>query len=203
MRIKYFLILCFLSIFLTGCTTPGSKVIKVQYIGQAEASIKKNIGIAPFIDKRQDLEQGYIGKRILNSGSNEIYVVKGLNIASTTTNAFEAHFKKNGFNCQKINSWPYKIEWLKKVDKKYNYILSGDIIEFEFFANKGFTTSMVLDIKLIIYLGNIEKNELITIPVNLNLKRKDIKFSVEKVENFINESLTEVIIRAMAQENLQ
>ena len=61
---------------------------------------------------------------------------------------------------------------------------------------------MVLDIKLIVYLGNVEKGVLTTIPVNLNLKRTDMKFSEKMVETFINESLAEVIIKAMASENL-
>ncbi|MCK5542029.1 MAG: hypothetical protein KAI40_05000 [Desulfobacterales bacterium] len=202
MKTKYLLISCCLFIFTLGCTTSGSKVITINYIGQNTASINENIGIAQFLNKRDVLEKGYIGKRILNSGSEELYFVKGLNIASTITEAFEVYFKKAGSSYKRIDNFEPSIEAIKKADKEYKYIIAGDIKEFEFFANKGFITSMVLDIKLIVYLGNVEKGVLTTIPVNLNLKRTDMKFSEKMVETFINESLAEVIIKAMASENL-
>ena len=201
-----FLIMCFILIFTiactTGCTTAGSKFLKINYLGQNKATNNSNIGISLFLDKRGDLEKGYIGKRVLNSGKDEVYYVDGLSIAATITQTFESYFKKTGYNCTRIDAWKHKPEELKNVDEKYKnknykYILAGDIIEFEFFASKDFGTSMVLDIKLIVYLGNLENAELTTIPVNLNLKRNDLKFSKQKIERFINESLTEVILRAM------
>ncbi|MCK5100742.1 MAG: hypothetical protein KAR45_21705, partial [Desulfobacteraceae bacterium] len=126
--------------------------------------------------------------------------VKGLDLASTVTQSFLSYFNENGYNCTFIKDFNHNAEALKEADKKYKYIVAGDIKEFDFFATKGFTTSMVLDIKLIVYLGDVENGVFTTIPVTLNLKRKDLKFSEESIENFINESLTEVIIRAVKKE---
>ena len=200
------LIMCFILIFTitctTGCTTAGSKFLKINYLGQNKASNNSNIGIALFLDKRGDLEKGYIGKRVLNSGKDEVYYVDGLDVASSITQTFESYCKKTGYNCTRMDSWKHTPEELNNIDEKYKdrnykYIIAGDIIEFDFFASKDFGTSMVLDIKVIVYLGNLDNGELTTIPVNLNLKRKDLKFSKQKIERFINESLTEVILRVM------
>lgn len=202
MKIKYIFILFCILIFTLGCTTAGTKTINVNYIGKNRIPIKETIGISTFSDKRGAFEKGYIGKRILNSGNEELYFVKGLDIASTITNAFESYFIKAGSNCNRIDNFKPNIEEVKKADKKYKYIVTGDIKEFEFFASKGFITSMILDIKLIVYLGNVEDGILTTIPVNLNLKRKDLQFSIKSIELFINESITEVIIKAFDSENL-
>lgn len=186
-----------------GCTTAGSKFIKINYLGQNNSvitSANKHVGFAPFLDKRGDIKKGYIGKRILNSGQEEIYFVDGLDIASTVTQSFVSYFNENGYICSTIKDFNHNVESLKKADKKYKYILTGDINVFEFFATKGFTTSMVLNIKLVVYLGDVESGVFTTIPVTLNLERKDLQFSEESVERFINESLTEVIIKAVKQE---
>jgi hypothetical protein len=202
MKIKYLLILSYLFIFTLGCTTAGTKTININYTGKTKITIQENIGISNFLDKREGLEKDYIGKRVLNSGNEELYYVKGLDITTSVTNAFQSYLINAGSNCKRIESFKPSIDAIKKADKKYKYILTGEIREFEFFANKGFITSMILDIKLIVYLGNVEKGILTTIPVHLNLKRKDIKFSTKSIETFINDSLTEVIIKAMDSENL-
>ncbi|MCK5312202.1 MAG: hypothetical protein KAJ62_08830 [Desulfobacteraceae bacterium] len=206
MKTNQLISLGFLFVFIIvctiGCTTAGSKFIKLRYLGQNKVSKNLNVGIVPFLDKRGNLEKGYIGKRMLNSGKEEVYFVDGLNVAKTLTQTFESYFKKTGYNISRIEAWEHTVEELKNIEKKYKnnnykYILAGDIIEFEFFASKGFNTSMILDIKLIVYLGNLKKETLTTIPVNLNLKRKDLKFSQQKIEKFINESVTEVILKSM------
>ncbi len=193
----------FLLLFTIGCTTAGSKFIEINYIGENKASLGVNIGISEFTDKRGGLEKGYLGKRVLNSGSDEIYYVKGLNIASTITEAFKSYLKKSGYSIKNIDYFEPDTTIFNKIDNDYKYVIAGDIKEFEFFASKDFATTMVLDIKLIVYLANIEKGVLTTIPVNLNLKRKDLKFSEKSIENFINESLKEVILKAMTSENLK
>ncbi len=195
MKIRY-LLFVFILIF-SGCTSAGSKFIHVQYLGKAEASKVLNIGISPFVDQRQNIDKKYIGKRILNSGNEEIYYVDDLSVADTITKSFESHLKNKGYSFTKINDWSHDVNALKKINRKFQYIIGGEIKEFEFFANKGYATSTNLDITLVIYIGDIQNNKLTKVPVHLNLVRKDIKFSKEKVEKFINESLTEIILKSL------
>jgi hypothetical protein len=198
MKIKlFFLMIMVLFISLSGCTTAGSKFININYLGKVKASNNLTVGISDFKDNRNGVEKGYIGKRILNSGNEEIYLVKGLNVAQTITKTFKTYFENSGYDCITIDDWQHTPEGVVKADKKYKYILSGKIEEFDFFANKGFVTSMTLDIKLIVYLGNPVTGKLTTIPVTLNLKQKDLKFTKQTVETFINESVTEVIMKSM------
>ncbi|MCP3899482.1 MAG: hypothetical protein GY707_07205 [Desulfobacteraceae bacterium] len=203
MKTNLLLALFLLLFFTFGCTTAWSNFIEIKYIGKNKTSLGVNIGISEFIDKRGGLEKGYLGKRVLNSGSDEIYYVKGLNIASTITDAFKSYLEKSGYSLENIDYFQPDTTIFNKIDKDYKYVIAGDIKEFEFFASKNFVTTMVLDIKLIVYLANIEKGALTTIPVNLNLKRKDLKFSEKSIEIFINESLKEVILKAMTYDNLK
>ena len=202
MRIKslivfLFTLLFFYSCIFYGCTRAGSKFLNIQYLGQPKTSGNLNIGISTFLDKRDNAEKGYIGKRILNSGKEEIYYVNGLNVAETITKSCESHLKKNGYQYTKIENWEINTDALKNIDKKFQYVIAGDIKNFEFFADKGYITKTNLDIQVIIYIGNVQNGQLTTIPVNLNLVRKDFKFSLDVVEKFINESLTEVLIKSI------
>ncbi len=200
---KNLMILCFIVFFTMGCTTAGPKFIGIQYIGQKKAVRGENIGIAMFSDIRGDVEKNYLGKRVLNSGAQELYFVKSSNLNATITNAFKTHLENQGYTCFNILDFQHNVSILNRVDKKYQYILTGEIKEFEFFANKGLATAMSMDIKLIVYLGNVKTGTFRTIPVNLNLKRKDINFTEKRVGNFINESLKEVIIHSMKPGNFK
>ncbi len=56
---------------------------------------------------------------------------------------------------------------------------------------------MVLDIDLTIFLGIADKNALKTIPVSLTIERTELTFSPEKLEQFVNQALKEVIQKAL------
>ncbi|MCD4675748.1 MAG: hypothetical protein K8S18_07080, partial [Desulfobacula sp.] len=62
---------------------------------------------------------------------------------------------------------------------------------------KGGTTDMILDIDLTLYLGIADKNALKTIPISLTLERTELIFTREKLEQFVNQALEEVIQKAI------
>jgi len=196
MKTKFFYMLLFLLVFNIGCTTAGSKFIQINYIGLQQTPNNQKIGISPFLDKREIKEKKFIGKRILNSGNEEIYFVNGAGLDQTITQNFESYFHKTGYQIEKIDPWEPSIEKLKTLNKTLKYVISGEIKEFEFFAVKDFKTTMTLDIKLIIYIGDLEKNIIKTVPANLSLKRTDLNFSKERVEMFMSESITEIILKS-------
>ncbi len=193
----------FLLVFLTGCTVAGSKYVKVYYTGHVRGSVSENIAIASFMDKRGEVPRGFLGKRILNSGSEEVYLAKDNNLSGSVTRAFKTCLIKSGYIVENMDSFELDKGSIKNINKKFKHIVTGEILEFDFFANKGFATTMVLDIKLVIHVGDVESGSITTVPVSLNLKRKDIKFSIKRVENFINQSLSEVINRAVKLSRLQ
>ncbi len=80
----------------------------------------------------------------------------------------------------------------------FDQILGGSINKFECRAiKKGATTDMTLVIDLTFYTGISDKNTLKTIPVTFSLERTEFTFSKEKLQQFVNESLEEVIQKAL------
>jgi hypothetical protein len=196
---NFFLIfLAFFLFLFWGCATPGQKFIDITYKAGHEKTGTGVIGIAPFQDRRKDMGEGYVGYRVLMDNSQETYFVNGMNLAETLRKAIAGYFENSGYTVKPIDPWEPTTEGVMNASEGFQQIVSGQINQFECRANKeGFTTKMVLDIDLIFYIGQSEKNALKTIPVALTLERTELTFSREKLEEFINQSLKEVIQKAM------
>jgi len=194
---KKWWIYCILFICL-GCTTSGEKFIHIAYLGDHEKTETGLIGIAPFEDKRGDMDVGYVGYRILMDNSQETYIVQGMNLAYTLKGVVENYFEKKGFTVKSINQWEPSINGVMNAGGGFKHIVTGRINKFECRARKtGITTDMVLDIDLTLFLGSIDKKSLKTIPVALTLERTEITFTPQKLEQFVNQSLEEVIQKAL------
>jgi len=185
-------------ILFSGCATSGQKFIDITYLADHKKTQAGKIGIAPFQDNRSDVGQGYIGYRILLDNSQETYLVKGLDLSETLRKAFIAYFEKNGFSTAPIEAWDLTPDGVIKASKGFKQIVTTKINRFECRARKkGPTTDMVLDIDLTIFLGIADKNALKTIPVSLTIERTELTFSPEKLEQFVNQALKEVIQKAL------
>jgi len=189
----------FILVLFLGCATSGQKFIHINYLAIHEKTQAGRIGIAPFQDNRADVGQGYIGYRILLDNSQETYLVKGLNLADTLRKAVTIYLEKNGFSTTPVDAWDLTPDGVIKASKGFKQIVAGTINQFECRAKKkGATTDMILDIDLTLYLGITDKNTLKTIPVSLTLERTEFTFSPEKLEQFVNQALEEVIQKALA-----
>jgi len=194
---KKWWIFCILFLFL-GCTTSGEKFIHIAYLGDQAKTETGLIGMAPFQDKRGDMDVGYVGYRILMDNSQETYIVQGMNLAYTLKDVVEKYFEKKGFTVKTINQWEPLIDGVMNSGGGFKQIVAGRINKFECRARKtGITTDMVLDIDLTLFLGSMEKKSLKTIPVALTLERTEITFTPQKLEQFVNQSLEEVIQKAL------
>ena len=130
--------------------------------------------------------------------SQETYLVKGLNLANTLTRIFGIYFEKNGFTITPINPWDLTPDGVIKSSGGFQQILAGTINRFECRAKKkGGVTNMTLDIDLTLYLGMADKNALKTIPVSFTLERTELIFTQEKLKQFVNQALEEVIQKAL------
>jgi hypothetical protein len=90
---------------------------------------------------------------------------------------------------------------VKAASSNFKQIMSGKINKFECRAEKkGGRTDMTLEIDLTLYLGIAEENTLKTIPVSLTLEKTEFTFTREKLEQFINQALEEVIQKALILE---
>ena len=181
-----------------GCATPGKQFIDIRYMSDHEKTQTGMTGLAVFTDKRPENEEGYVGYRTLMDDSRETYFVKGESLSDALTRVTGVYLEKNGFEITSVEPWEKSVEGMKKVSIGLKQVLSADINRFECRANKkGMTTKMTLDIGLIFYLGMPDNNSLKRIPVSLKLERTDIVFSEKKLEKFVNESMEEVIQKAL------
>jgi hypothetical protein len=198
MKKHLYLFSVFLFMLLISCATPGQKYIDIAFQGDTSAAKTGTIGIAPFMDKRSDMDPGYVGYRILMDNSQETYFVNGMNLSETLKRTVTDYFSDMGYTVSPIDPWDAHPAGVKQAPQEFQQVLSGQINQFECRARKkGPATEMVLDIDLTFYLGIIETSAVKTIPVSLTLERTELSFSLEKLEQFINQSLAEVMKKAM------
>ena len=179
-----------------GCATPGPKIIDLAYNKHHSPTQSGKVGIAQFKDKRQKKGQGVVGFRILTDSSQETYRVRGKNLGTTLTELTRVYLEKTGFVVTPIPPWLPSLDAIPQT-KGVAHILSADINTFECKAQKkGALTDMVLRIDLTFYLGELNPPRLSTIPVSLTLERTELIFTPEKLAQFINQALEEIIERA-------
>lgn len=199
MKKHILILLAMIGLFAWGCATPGQKFLDISSIGDHERTQSGTIGLAPFQDRRINMGQGYVGFRVLLNNTQETYFVKGLSLADTLTQTMGTFLEKKGFTPVLIDRWEPGVDGIETASKECEQILTGQINRFECRAHKkGATTDMVLDIDLTFFLGLARTHALKTIPVSLTLERTELRFTPEKLEQFINQALEEIIQKALA-----
>ncbi|OGR14807.1 MAG: hypothetical protein A2277_07485 [Desulfobacterales bacterium RIFOXYA12_FULL_46_15] len=191
----------FIFLFLLGCATPGQKFIDITYKADHEKTQTGTIGIAPFKDKRADRDGGYVGYRLLMDNSQETFFVQGMNLADTLKKSVGDYFEKTGFTITPVGPWELSPNGVMNAGEGFKQIVAGHINKFECRAKKkGGTTDMVFEIDLTLFIGKKSNtNEFKTIPVALTLERTEMTFTPEKLEAFVNQSVEEVIQKALKQ----
>ena len=197
---KQWWIFCIL-FFLLGCATAGQKFINISYKAEHEKSQTGAIGMAPFKDKRADRDGGYVGYRLLMDNSQETYFAQGMNLADALKKSVGDYYEKTGYTITPITPWELSPNGVMNAVGGFKQIVTGQINKFECRAQKkGITTDMVLEIDLTLFIGKkSNSNELKTIPVSLTLERTEMTFTPEKLEIFVNQSIEDVIQKALKQ----
>lgn len=191
--------ICISLFFFLSCATPGQKFIDISYKAEHEKTKTGVIGLAPFKDKRMERNGGYIGYRLLIDNSQETYFVQGMNLADSLKKTVGDYYEKNGFSISSIPGFELSSTGVMNSGSEFHQIVTGQINKFECRAKKmGVTTHMTLEIDLILYTGKKSaSNEFKTIPVTLTLERTEMTFTPEKLETFVNQSVEEVIQKAL------
>lgn len=191
----------FVLFLVLGCATPGQKFINISYTVDHEKTQTGIMGLAPFKDKRADRNGGYVGYRLLMDRSQETYFVQGMNLADTLTTSVGDYFRQTGFEVIPMAAWELSPNGIKESIGGFEQIVAGQINKFECRAKKkGATTDMVLKIDLTLFIGKkTNGDQLKTIPISLTLERTELTFTPEKLERFVNQSMEEVIQKALQQ----
>ena len=190
--------LILVTVAVSGCTAGGPKYVDLYYTGAIGGIHSGKVGISAFSDLRSGAGAGYVGTRYLGKSDKETFITYGGDLAQSVTGICKSYLQDSGFGCTSIPRWEHTPEGVRDAGGRLDFIVGGEIRALECFAVKkiGFT-SMILDIDLVIYVGNPGRAELKTTPVKLKLERTEITFSKEKLGKFLSESLLEVIQNAL------
>ena len=187
-----------------SCRTPGTYFVGVKYAGEPETSIKgsASMGIQSFLDKREVESKNFIGARIVGNDQKELFLSSQASVADSVTSAFKEYAEKRGFEVKNISGWDLSPEGLIIVDKGLKYVVSGHIEKLRCDATKRVgRTNMVLQIKIISYVGSVETGSVKKRPFEIKLTRTDPTFGAPGLEKFINESLAKIIANTLADLN--
>jgi len=184
---------------LAGCASSGPKMISLAYTGSPDPSPSSTLALARFTDKRQDVARGEIGYRVLNDKSREVFLVQGLDLATTLTDQTQSYLEKKGISVTPVAPWSPDLKGLARAKTQAKRLLTADINAFTLTAEKnGGVTKMVLNVDITFFLGKKADKQLTTIPAMLSLERTEVNFTVEKVQTFFNQALAEVLEKALA-----
>jgi len=88
------------------------------------------------------------------------------------------------------------------VDKGLKYVVGGHIEKLRCDATKRVgRTSMVLEIKIITYVGSVKTGSVKKRPFEIKLTRTDPTFGASGLEKFVNEALAKIIANTLADLN--
>jgi hypothetical protein len=206
-RIKVFsisFIILFGLLVAVSCRTPGTYFVGVKYAGEPETSIEGTalIGMQSFLDKREVESKNFIGARIVGNDQKELFLSSQASVADSVTSAFKEYAEKRGFEVKNISGWDYSPEGMKTVDKGLKYVVGGHIEKLRCDATKRVgRTNMVLEIKIISYVGSVETGSVKKRPFEIKLTRTDPTFGAPGLEKFINEALAKIIANTLADLN--
>ena len=199
---KNCLILSFLLLsFFFACATAGQKYISLNYTGDIAGTKQGSIGISTFKDARTDFPKGYVGHRVLLDNSQETYFVNTMDLSKSMTQAIVSFLEQKGYTPALVRDWELTPDGVAAASQGMPYLVAGTIHKFECQAQKrGGHTSMVLDIHFTLNLGITAKTALKTIPVSYSLEKTVLTFSQEKLETFVNDSIAEILEKALVIE---
>ncbi|NIQ38067.1 MAG: hypothetical protein GTN81_05710 [Proteobacteria bacterium] len=190
------LLLIFL--FLTGC---GGKtfLVNLTYVPQAPPSLKvgpTSVAIAPFVDERN--EKNDVGVRRRLDGSVDRYTTAPSSVAEVVKKAVGRFLRRNGFNVVDIPGWDLKPESLAKIDT--DLVVGGRINRLWSRADSvAGRTIITTDLEIIIFLGKPKEGRVLQQGVEIGREISQIVFSSDKIQETLNESLSEIIESAFAK----
>jgi len=206
-RIKIFFIsfiILFGLLIAVSCRTPGTYLVGVKYTGEPETSIEGTalIGMQSFLDKREVESKNFIGARIVGNDQKELFLSSQASVADSVTSAFKEYGEKRKIEVKNISGWDFSPEGMKTVDKGLKYVVGGHIEKLRCDATKRVgRTNMVLEIKIVSYVGSVETGSVKKRPFEIKLTRTDPTFGAPGLEKFINEALAKIIANTLADLN--
>ncbi|NIO05810.1 MAG: hypothetical protein GTN74_14755 [Proteobacteria bacterium] len=193
-----FLLFVLVFFFLSAC---GGRtfLVDLRYMPQTPFVLRaepSTVALAPFIDDRT--EKGDVGVRRRLDGSVDRFTTAPTPVAEGVKKAVERFLRRNGFTVQAIEKWDLKPASLSKVDAEM--VVGGEIKQLWSRADSvAGRTIVTTSLEIIFYLGKTREGKVLEQGVEIEREITQVIFSPEKVEESVNESLSEIIESAFAK----
>lgn len=188
---------------IVGCAaTPGPYPVHLRYPAELIPmpplpAVSVSVGLQAF--ENISPEPSTLGRR-QTASATEVYVSWPKPMAEAFTEAAENFLRFKAYTLRPISGWDYKPEELPKVGAGLDVVVSGQIRGLFFKAEKKFArTDMILDADVVFIIGDVKKMQVTHRPVKIRLERTEIFFDREKLERFMNETLSDLLQTGLGQ----
>jgi hypothetical protein len=197
------LLLSGISLGIASCAAvPGPYPVHLRYPAELIPmpplpAVSMSVGLQAF--ENISPEQSTLGRR-QTASTTEVYVSWPKPIAEAFTEAAENFLRLKAYTLRSVSGWDYKPEDLPRVGAGLDVVVTGQIRGFSFKAEKKFArTEMVLDADVVFIIGDVKKMQVTTRPVKIRLERTEVFFDRDKLERFMNETLSDLLQTGLGQ----
>jgi len=174
-------------------------LVNLRYVPQIPPALKvkpTTVAVAPFVDKRN--KRNDVGLRRRLDGSLDRFTTGPVSAAEGAQKAVERFLRVNGFTVFALEGWDFEPESLATIDA--DLVMGGEVIRLWSRADSvAGRTIIVSGVEIVIYLGKPREGKVLEQRVEIDREVTQIVFSSEKVEEILNESLSESIESAFAK----
>jgi len=201
--IRWFL-LPVLFICFSACAKPGAYFVELKYLGDPSprSAGRVRVGLQGIEDRRGVEVKDFLGSRAVGSGREELFLTRSTTVADAVTAAYRSFLEKKGFQVESVSGWDLTPEGMGKVKEGQTYLVGGSVEFLRCDAVKRLgRTDLTLEVRLSTAIGNPAEGRVKTVPIAVKLERTELTFDPEKLEGFINETLTDAITTSLADLN--
>ena len=195
-------LLMLLMLAILGCASGKIYLINLKYVPEKTTTQAIHpekpltIGVQTFEDARRNKDD--VGRRIRLRGQVDIFRSDLVPINEAVTQAVRDYLKSRGHRVVDIQRWDLSAGGLSAVPDTIDRVIGGKVevlwTEAESFVTH---TKIKSRVKLLIYIGKVEKRKVIMRKVESTPEMTEILFRPGRVAKSLNETTTQVIERLL------
>jgi hypothetical protein len=184
---------------LTACGASKTYLVEIKYVPQAPLSLrlqKARVGVAPFIDRRNSEHD--VGMRRKLDGSLDRYTTAPTSVSEGIRKAVDRFLSRNNFQVIDLGEWDLQVASVSEIDT--DLVVGGEINRFWSRADSMPGRTVIrAEVELVFYVGKPREGRVLQQKIEMTREITEIVFSEEKVEELLNETLSEIIEDAFAK----
>lgn len=186
-------------VLLPACGGRKTYLVDIKYVPQVPPSLKvkqATVAVAPFIDKRSNTDDVGIRKKL--DGSLDRFTTGRFSVGESVKEAVEKFLRGNDFKVVDMPEWDLRPESLSKVEE--DLVVGGEINRFWSQADSMPGRTVIrTELELAIYVGKPREGKVLKQKIEMGSEITQIIFSPGKIEETLNETLSEIIESAFAK----